>query len=867
MAVPIQSAYTIPTGVTTFPAASLKYLSQGILSDGMVGIGATTNEYASQWGAAKSLILRPVAKKLHIRQKTCLKVSPYTPLVTNEFWVPVFEELDPVFYGAGKYQITANSPWLKRGTLWPLGQTTYWIPSAVSASGTITNWFRLGNSQNMTSLSVSGPAFASIPDNGWTVGSDASYNYKWSAIDSAFANVALTSAETAPPVTKLGDVSLGGIFKKGALSPYNLQEYQASAGLKTLSGTPVTPFTVAGVPGSTTGYAFYWSPFFITVANIKLPIFVTNDTLVRIQAWRNQATHPVAPATIPLSYNGWNINTAKFIENADAPGNDGIPEVLATAIEITEANFDFLESWTEGANLVKKNLVVTNPTKWMVLPRRYKVGVAINSGFPGASKGYSSGVFGTQDIAVSATKFGFYNPANYPPAFNHFGIFNTQSHATAYANYINNLMPYIALNTAGPIDGFIQKSTTATTKVSFDPRGLYGIPDGTITFSNLLGGAPVQPQLAQTDIEKGLGLASGGKLNYDAAVMYLIKQGSATLNLDTLNTLLRMIDATDEMTDPLSVVKTRFLEQIRLVYANLLGAQGVTGEMLTNRVNALMLAIGTAASSGGSGGSGRSGGSGGSGGVPRQPGGGATPATESMRIRLQARGLAGYIKPTGWNTTSKPTLVQQYSYTKTSKNTAGQEQLSQVIMSEPLRYEFPYIPINVQYSGLGAQWTEIERKANFPIVDFQSFQLLKISFNFDVADGDGLFTSVDNQLTTLRKMAQAPYPVTLYNMDAIVSEELRYPLFTRGRGVEFVISDFSISSTQRTPGSPSHISRATCSMTLQEIPIEEVSVIFMPPITPCKKVNCPPPSATTCIRDCTEQAFMLFSPLVNGVSN
>jgi hypothetical protein len=107
-------------------------------------------------------------------------------------------------------------------------------------------------------------------------------------------------------------------------------------------------------------------------------------------------------------------------------------------------------------------------------------------------------------------------------------------------------------------------------------------------------------------------------------------------------------------------------------------------------------------------------------------------------------------------------------------------------------------------------------------------------------------------------MAIAPYPVSFLNMDTFFSKELRYPLFTQGRGVEFVITDFAVQSVQRTPPSnqgpieaslPNQISRASCTMTLQECPIEQVDIVNIPPITVCGKDKCPP---VTCKVPCVE---------------
>lgn len=220
--------------------------------------------------------------------------------------------------------------------------------------------------------------------------------------------------------------------------------------------------------------------------------------------------------------------------------------------------------------------------------------------------------------------------------------------------------------------------------------------------------------------------------------------------------------------------------------------------------------------------------------------------TKTIRIAV-TRGLPGYkpgIRQTAL-TSDKPELVQTYEYFEQMPDGTN------VGRTALRRFEFPFVPREVNYSGLGTQWTEIERTGNFPVVDWQSFQLLKISFNFDIVDrrlenqtGFGLYWSCEDQIRDLRLMAQAPYPVTFLNMDQFMSEEVRYPLFTRGRGVEFVIAEFTVTAVQRTPAqaaqisgqlTPNQISRATASMTLQEIPIEKIDIVQMPPIKPCNK--------------------------------
>lgn len=239
---------------------------------------------------------------------------------------------------------------------------------------------------------------------------------------------------------------------------------------------------------------------------------------------------------------------------------------------------------------------------------------------------------------------------------------------------------------------------------------------------------------------------------------------------------------------------------------------------------------------------------------PRTPGSGGTTTgstnssnsqSETRTIRINVvRGLPGYrpdIRPTA-SVAGQPELVQTFSVLSDDQN---------VSESKPRRFVFPFVPREVNYSGIGAQWTEIPRSGNYPIVDWTGFNLLKISFNFDIVDdryrgvqGYGLNFSCEDQIRILREMAQTPYPVTFLNMDKFMQNEVRWPLLSSGRGVEFVIAEFSVTAVQRTGGGTirdgtdsNQISRASCSMTLQEIPIETVEIVQMPAIKPCKK-NC-----------------------------
>ena len=81
-------------------------------------------------------------------------------------------------------------------------------------------------------------------------------------------------------------------------------------------------------------------------------------------------------------------------------------------------------------------------------------------------------------------------------------------------------------------------------------------------------------------------------------------------------------------------------------------------------------------------------------------------------------------------------------------------------------------------------------------------------------------------------MAQRPNPVVVFGMDELFSLQVKRAART-GKALQFVIADFTIQSQRRTiEVGNKEITAAQCSMTLQEMPIEEMSLISMsiPPL-------------------------------------
>jgi hypothetical protein len=206
----------------------------------------------------------------------------------------------------------------------------------------------------------------------------------------------------------------------------------------------------------------------------------------------------------------------------------------------------------------------------------------------------------------------------------------------------------------------------------------------------------------------------------------------------------------------------------------------------------------------------------------------ATTANAPIKATVRVRGNFGFINP-GEPDGGNPQMVQYYRQ--------GTSQLQ-----EPDRHIFSPKPNQINYQNIGSEWTEIERVGRIPLIDWKNFRLMKISFQFIVipdatyrfgaygatAD-DGITLSIDDKLDTLRNMATRPYPVILFGFDELLTNSSQFSN-SAGSGVQFVINDFSISSVMRTPTGA--VNRATCDITLQEVPIEYINLITMPRLVP-----------------------------------
>ena len=210
-------------------------------------------------------------------------------------------------------------------------------------------------------------------------------------------------------------------------------------------------------------------------------------------------------------------------------------------------------------------------------------------------------------------------------------------------------------------------------------------------------------------------------------------------------------------------------------------------------------------------------------------------SSSNIKTTVKVRGNFGYAGIAA-ALGSEMQMVQMYTLPNESKPASA-------------RYYFNPKPNQINYQNLGSDWTEIERVGQVPLVDWKNYKLMKVSFQFIVTPSnayrpgafgetadDGITLSIDDTLRELRSMATRPYPVTLFGFDDMLTHQLRFPL-TQSRGVEFAIAEFTIASVHRT--ATGEINRATCDITLQELPLEKITLIDMPKLLPMKKLPLP----------------------------
>jgi hypothetical protein len=155
---------------------------------------------------------------------------------------------------------------------------------------------------------------------------------------------------------------------------------------------------------------------------------------------------------------------------------------------------------------------------------------------------------------------------------------------------------------------------------------------------------------------------------------------------------------------------------------------------------------------------------------------------------------------------------------------------------------------------------------------------MKISFEFVVGDNTNLMTSCDDELKMLRQMATRPESVIFLGMDKMFTEQLIYPSWTGGSGIEFAIVDLTINSVQRVQQPPDanssssprgEIARATCNITMQELPLEGPNLIVLPRLVEISTPTpgTPTPGPGTCIPQIWSNPGVTKNREVSGCPN
>lgn len=168
-------------------------------------------------------------------------------------------------------------------------------------------------------------------------------------------------------------------------------------------------------------------------------------------------------------------------------------------------------------------------------------------------------------------------------------------------------------------------------------------------------------------------------------------------------------------------------------------------------------------------------------------------------------------------------------------------------------FVFPYAPVEVSYSNLSRQYTELSRPGDFSILDSIAPQLMKVSIQFRVADVNTHGqASIEPALDNLRQISIVPGTVVITNMDAYLSRPIVPTVEFLGlRLAVFRITEFSVTVKRRNRNNQA--TQADCQMTLTEDRNPYVPVVALAPIdytdTPTRVVGSVAAGGETFSRD------------------
>ena len=143
---------------------------------------------------------------------------------------------------------------------------------------------------------------------------------------------------------------------------------------------------------------------------------------------------------------------------------------------------------------------------------------------------------------------------------------------------------------------------------------------------------------------------------------------------------------------------------------------------------------------------------------------------------------------------------------------------------------FPYAPVEVSYTGLSRQYTELNRPGDFALLDSVAPQLMKVAIQFRVADpkthGQA---SIESDLDNLRIISLLTGPILITNMDGYLSRPIAPTAEFKGLRLAFFrMTELTVNVKRRNRNNEA--TQADCQMTLTEDRNPYVPVVSLAPI-------------------------------------
>jgi hypothetical protein len=186
--------------------------------------------------------------------------------------------------------------------------------------------------------------------------------------------------------------------------------------------------------------------------------------------------------------------------------------------------------------------------------------------------------------------------------------------------------------------------------------------------------------------------------------------------------------------------------------------------------------------------------------------------------------------PTVRATTSYKVAGTNVTYTLAQTQVALKAKMTHYSIYGARDFVFPYAPVEVSYTGLARQYTELNRPGDWALLDSISPQLMKVAIQFRVADPNTHGqASIESQLDNLRLISLVPGTIVVTNMDAYLSRPIAPTVEYLGmRLAVFRITDLSVNVKRR--NRDNEATQADCQLTLTEDRNPYVPVVSLAPI-------------------------------------